>query len=100
MAHLCAGAARRVNRTPVKHRQICDFANNMPYCVVMGNITLSLQRLGEAIDRLDMAVTALPAGESTPSSQTHSDPQNRDSLRAEVAATIAELDHLIGQHHG
>ncbi|MEK6542443.1 MAG: hypothetical protein AABZ45_10030 [Pseudomonadota bacterium] len=66
----------------------------------MGNITLSLQRLGEAIDRLEMAVTALPVAESYPTGQAHSDPQNRDSLRAEVAATIAELDHLIGQHHG
>lgn len=66
----------------------------------MGNITLSLRGLSEAIDRLDKAVAALPTVESTPSGQAHSDPQNRDSLRAEVAATIAELDHLIGQHRG
>ncbi|MEQ1724397.1 MAG: hypothetical protein ABL882_00525 [Sphingopyxis sp.] len=62
----------------------------------MGNITTSLQRLDAAIDRLDTAVAGIPA-RARPTSPA---PGSQDKLRAEVAATIAELDQLIGQHRG
>ncbi|MEQ1687579.1 MAG: hypothetical protein ABL874_03300 [Sphingopyxis sp.] len=59
-------------------------------------MTASLQRLGEAIDRLETAVADI----SVPKRPPNTSPKNADALRGEVAATIAELDRLIGQHRG
>ncbi|MEQ1510622.1 MAG: hypothetical protein ABL909_09525 [Sphingopyxis sp.] len=62
----------------------------------MRNLPASLERLTDAVDRMERAIAAVPR-DRRPLADVQS---SRDSLRAEVAEAIAELDRLIGQNNG